>query len=143
MIAGQCQDVGDAQGCCAKQVALQRQTVPVPAGDLVDGLDPFPDKQCGRGRLPEVRRPEKLDDLLAGGGPCVFAAAGGETPDGAARALAGAKEVKLFVGPEGGFTKGELDFARSRGAVFMDLGLYTLRAETACLAAASALPLPL
>lgn len=96
-------------------------------------------KQCGRGRLPEVRRPEKLDDLLAGGGPCVFAASGGETPDGAAQALAGAKEVKLFVGPEGGFTKGELDFARSKGAVYMDLGLYTLRAETACLAAASAL----
>lgn len=96
-------------------------------------------KQCGRGRLPEVRKPEKLDDLLAGGGPCVFASSGGEGPDAAAKALAGAKEAKLFVGPEGGFTRGELDFARARGAVFMDLGLYTLRAETACLAAASAL----
>ncbi len=96
-------------------------------------------KQCGRGSLPEVRRPEKLDDLLAAGAPAVFAAAGGLSPDEAARSLGGPAELKLFVGPEGGFTKGELDFARSRGAVFMDLGLYTLRAETACLAAASAL----
>jgi len=43
------------------------------------------------------------------------------------------------VGPEGGFTKGETDFARSNGAVFMNLGLYTLRAESACLAASSGL----
>lgn len=96
-------------------------------------------KQCGRGFLPEVRKPEKLDDLLAAGGVSVFAAAGGQTPDEAAKGLAGTKELKLFVGPEGGFTKGELEFARSKGAAFMDLGLYTLRAETACLSAASAL----
>ncbi|MDA8243592.1 MAG: RsmE family RNA methyltransferase [Elusimicrobia bacterium] len=96
-------------------------------------------KQCGRGFLPQVRKPEKLDDLLAAGGACVFASSGGQSPDEAARALAGTREIKLFVGPEGGYTKGELDFARSRGALFMNLGLYTLRAETACLAAASAL----
>ena len=96
-------------------------------------------KQCGRGALPEVRKPEKLDDLLAAGGESVFASAEGAAPDEAARALAGKTDLKLFVGPEGGFTKGELEFARSKGAVFMNLGLYTLRAETACLAAASAL----
>jgi 16S rRNA (uracil1498-N3)-methyltransferase len=96
-------------------------------------------KQCGRGRLPEVRKPAKLDDLLTEGGACVFAAADGQPPDEAARALAENAELKLFVGPEGGFTRGELDFARARGAAFMNLGLYTLRAETACLAAASAL----
>lgn len=96
-------------------------------------------KQCGRGRLPEVRKPAKLDDLLAEGGPRVFAAAEGEPPDAAAARLGGPGELKLFVGPEGGFTRGELDFARGGGAAFMSLGLYTLRAETACLAAASAL----
>ena len=96
-------------------------------------------KQCGRGRLPELRKPEKLDDLLLAGGDCVFAAADGPAPEEAARGLAGKNAVKLFVGPEGGFTRGELDFAREKGAVFMNLGLYTLRAESACLAAASAL----
>jgi 16S rRNA (uracil1498-N3)-methyltransferase len=96
-------------------------------------------KQCGRGALPQVRKPEKLDDLLAQGGPAVFAAADGQPPDEAVKGLAGAGEIKLFVGPEGGFTRGETEFARGKGAVFMNLGLYTLRAESACLAAASAL----
>lgn len=96
-------------------------------------------KQCGRGLLPEIRKPEKLDDLLPAGGACVFAAADGKSPDEAARVLAGAPEIRLFVGPEGGFTRGETEFAASRGAAFMNLGLYTLRAESACLAAASAL----
>lgn len=96
-------------------------------------------KQCGRGVLPAVRKPEKFDDLLAAGGASVIATADGPSPDEAVKGLAGTAELKLFVGPEGGFTKGELEFARSKGAVFMNLGLYTLRAETACLAAASAL----
>jgi 16S rRNA (uracil1498-N3)-methyltransferase len=96
-------------------------------------------KQCGRGLLPEVRKPEKLDDLLLAGGPAVFATADGLSPDEVAGDFAGKTAIKLFVGPEGGFTKGELEFARSNGAAFMNLGLYTLRAESACLAASSAL----
>ena len=96
-------------------------------------------KQCGRGRLPELKRPEKLDALLAAGGQAVFAAAGGVPPAEAAAGLDPAAGIKLFVGPEGGFTRGETDFARSKGARFMGLGLYTLRAETACLAASAAL----
>ncbi len=96
-------------------------------------------KQCGRGFLPEVRKPARLDDLLAAGSLPVFASAGGVTADEAAGALSGREEVSLFIGPEGGFTKGELDFASSAGAVFMGLGLYTLRSETACLAGVSAL----
>ncbi len=96
-------------------------------------------KQCGRGRLPELRRPEKLDDLLSAGGAHVFASADGLPAGETADALPRGGALNLFVGPEGGFTRGETDFARSSGAKFMSLGLYTLRAETACLAAASAL----
>lgn len=96
-------------------------------------------KQCGRGVLPELRKPEKFDDLLTAGGASVVASPDGPTPDEAVKGLAGNNGLKLFVGPEGGFTKGELEFARSKGAAFMNLGLYTLRAETACLSAASAL----
>ncbi|OGR41654.1 MAG: hypothetical protein A2X35_12315 [Elusimicrobia bacterium GWA2_61_42] len=96
-------------------------------------------KQCGRGLLPAVRKPEKLDDLLLAGGVSVFSTAEGPAPDEAVKGLEGKTELKLFVGPEGGFTKGELAFARDKGAVMMNLGLYTLRAESACLAATSAL----
>ncbi|OGS12543.1 MAG: hypothetical protein A2234_06225 [Elusimicrobia bacterium RIFOXYA2_FULL_58_8] len=96
-------------------------------------------KQCGRGRLPEIRKPEKFDDLLLAGGAAVIASADGVSADEAARCLAATTGLKLFVGPEGGFTKGELEFARSKGAVFMNLGLHTLRAEEACFAASCAL----
>ena len=72
-------------------------------------------------------------------GASVLASPDGPAADEAVKGFAGNTGLKLFVGPEGGFTKGELEFARSKGAAFMNLGLYTLRAETACLAAASAL----
>ena len=96
-------------------------------------------KQCGRGRLPEIRKPEKFDDLFAEGGDSVIACAEGVSPEAAAGSLAGKTALKLFVGPEGGFTRGEQDFARSKGALFLNLGLHTLRTEDACFAASSAL----
>jgi len=45
--------------------------------------------------------------------------------------------VNLFIGPEGGFTPGEVEFARSCGIVPVTLGHRVLRAETAGLVAAS------
>jgi 16S rRNA (uracil1498-N3)-methyltransferase len=94
-------------------------------------------KQCGRGRLPALLPPARWDELFEG--PCVVASAGGLSPDRAAAALSGAESAKLFIGPEGGLTKGELDYAASKGAVFMGLGLHVLRAEDAAFAAVSAL----
>ncbi len=46
--------------------------------------------------------------------------------------------VNLFIGPEGGFTRSEVDFARNRGIDLVTLGSRVLRAETAGLVAASA-----
>jgi len=46
-------------------------------------------------------------------------------------------EVSIFVGPEGGFSPQEVDFARSRGIVPVSLGRRILRAETAGLVAAA------
>ncbi len=59
--------------------------------------------------------------------------------------------VNLFIGPEGGFTPSEVEFARDCGIVPVTLGSRLLRAETAGLVAASAIfyecgdldPLPL
>ena len=39
--------------------------------------------------------------------------------------------VSLFVGPEGGFSEGELDFAVSKGVGLASLGPFRLRSETA------------
>jgi 16S rRNA (uracil1498-N3)-methyltransferase len=46
--------------------------------------------------------------------------------------------VNLFIGPEGGFTRSEVGFARNCGIALVTLGSRVLRAETAGLVAASA-----
>lgn len=43
----------------------------------------------------------------------------------------------IVIGPEGGFTKEEIDIAKSRGLVVTSLGKRILRAETAAIAAAA------
>src|SRR5512140_2887295 len=48
MVPGKCQDIADAESRGPEEVALERQPVPVTAGQLKDRLYPFPDKQ-GRG----------------------------------------------------------------------------------------------
>ena len=94
-------------------------------------------KQSCRASFPELLKPQKFDDILAERlEPALIASAG--APDGfdaLAPGLAGAPSLKVFIGPEGGFTKGELEFAAGAGALFFSLGKYTLRAETAALAA--------
>jgi 16S rRNA (uracil1498-N3)-methyltransferase len=39
--------------------------------------------------------------------------------------------LSLFVGPEGGWSDGELEMARESGLAFASLGPYRLRSETA------------
>ena len=46
-----------------------------------------------------------------------------------------AKEVSIFVGPEGGFTEKEVDLAKSSGYTVASLGPLTLRSETAAIIA--------
>ena len=48
-----------------------------------------------------------------------------------------AKRVLLFIGPEGGFTKEEVDAATQAGAVSVSLGKRILRTETAAIAAST------
>lgn len=94
-------------------------------------------KQCGRAYAPELLKPQKFDDVLAEGlDPSLLACA--DAPGGfdtLAPKLEGAPSLKVFIGPEGGFTKGELEFAAGARALFFSLGKYTLRSETAALAA--------
>jgi 16S rRNA (uracil1498-N3)-methyltransferase len=46
-------------------------------------------------------------------------------------------KVRIFVGPEGGFSPGEIELARSRSIIPVSLGPRILRAETAGLVAAA------
>ena len=49
----------------------------------------------------------------------------------------GAKEISIFIGPEGGFTEDEVSQATSAGAIPVSLGENILRTETAAIAALS------
>ena len=49
------------------------------------------------------------------------------------------KHLALLIGPEGGFTDGEVERARSRGALTVTLGRRILRSETAAIVASTLL----
>jgi 16S rRNA (uracil1498-N3)-methyltransferase len=95
-------------------------------------------KQCGRAVVPEIAPPTKLPKLLEPAGPLLFmcvepklGAVGVETVgkgEGAVRVRP--VEATVLVGPEGGWTKGEVEQARTAGATLIHLGPRTLRAET-------------
>ncbi|HGY09594.1 MAG TPA: 16S rRNA (uracil(1498)-N(3))-methyltransferase [Oceanithermus profundus] len=93
-------------------------------------------KQSGRSRLPEVAPPVPLAALE----PVNF---GLVAHPGAARVLAGAAwpeagEAALASGPEGGFTKAEVEQLIGLGFLPVGLGPRILRAETAPLVLAAA-----
>ena len=55
------------------------------------------------------------------------------------RAQGAPVEISVLTGPEGGFTKGEIELARENGAVPVSLGPRILRAETAGIATVAAI----
>jgi 16S rRNA (uracil1498-N3)-methyltransferase len=106
-------------------------------------------EQCGRNRVPAVQPVRTLGEALQ----TTFACPQG-TPEAAARWLLGWRDaqpwagpppavqhITLLSGPEGGFTEAEEAAARAAGFATVCLGPRTLRADTAPLAALSALAL--
>lgn len=89
--------------------------------------------QCGRTRPPRVEPPEPLSAVLAGARGALLLADPTATVPPAFRA--GDDGITVLVGPEGGFTPDEILAARGAGFLGLPLGLRTLRAETAALAA--------
>ena len=98
--------------------------------------------QCGRNRVPNVADIAPLPAALAACGAdirLILAPGGGtrlsEMPLGPAQA----DSLALFVGPEGGWSAGELTAAQAAGLTALQLGPRVLRTETAGLAALAAL----
>ena len=89
-------------------------------------------KQSGRSRIPQLESPAPIEDIVKRPGrKIVFDAdhpvsAGGE-----------GGPVTLFIGPEGGWSEGELEMARANGCRFEQLGPRRLRAETAAIIASA------
>ncbi|HVR42079.1 MAG TPA: RsmE family RNA methyltransferase [Thermoanaerobaculia bacterium] len=90
-------------------------------------------KQSGRSVIPRLEPVIPLEQALARPGVNVILDPSGESsPPPAA-------SVRLFVGPEGGWSEEELDAARRMGAHSWSLGHRRLRAETAAIAGAALL----
>ncbi len=92
-------------------------------------------KQCGRAWFMTVTEPMDFHRALElPGARRLLALAGGAeltTGDGA--------DLRIFIGPEGGFTAGETQAAMHAGCVPVSLGPFVLRIETAAVAAAAIL----
>jgi 16S rRNA (uracil1498-N3)-methyltransferase len=88
-------------------------------------------EQCERLTIPALHEPQRLADLLAVWDPARRLAVAMERVPGPPPATEGA----LLVGPEGGFTRDELDVMRATPFIQpVSLGPRILRAETAALA---------
>ena len=90
-------------------------------------------EQSGRGIIPELGDPAGFKEALESAqknGPIVFFDSSGEEslrfPDG--------QTISVFIGPEGGWDKSELDLSKEIGVKIFSLGKLTLRAETAAIA---------
>jgi len=106
-------------------------------------------EQCGGSHMPELSAPQSLSQALAGmppGGITLFPWE--ETREPSLRAAledavsqAGGvdhvREVRLFIGPEGGFSSTEAALAERSGARLVTLGRRILRAETAAIVAST------
>ncbi len=102
-------------------------------------------EQCGRGRIPLLGLPMSFLDACDSAQGLRLLPWEGEDTVNLREALRGEEGrpsgepgVSLFIGPEGGFTQEEVEFARSRGILSVSLGPRILRAETAALVAATA-----
>lgn len=95
-------------------------------------------EQCGRSDIPAVREPVLLETALAELKDTVrlyFA----EQNESRTEAFPDSTPLGVCVGPEGGWTDEEKSFLKSKGVYPLNLHDFTLRAETACIAAAHTL----
>ena len=97
-------------------------------------------KQCGRNTLMEIAEPATLGDLAARHPAAVRLIAHPGSGPLSEKSLTTAgqpiAEIVAAVGPEGGFTPEEIDFAATAGFCQVSLGGHILRIETAAIALA-------
>jgi len=89
-------------------------------------------EQSERGRVPDVHEPAPLRSLLAPAAVLLYERADGRQRLGEVRVPA-----TIIIGPEGGFTPGEVERAEDAGVVVAGLGPRILRSPTVAPAAAA------
>lgn len=110
---------------------IAERTPADPTGKKLDRLERVAveaAKQCGRGWLLELGVGRGLDaGLDAPPGAALVAADGSGEP----YERSGAASIRSLVGPEGGWTEGELERIRGAGARVCSFGPHVMRIETA------------
>lgn len=98
-------------------------------------------KQCDRRTIPEIYRPERLDDFVRG--PCRLWGKRLLAHRDARMSIAEAtgSDVGILIGPEGGFSPEEIDLVIENGFQPVHMGRSVLRAVTAAITAAGILGL--
>lgn len=95
-------------------------------------------KQCGRTHAMAINAPVEIASLWRTP-PAHAIIADASGPSLLSLPSTPSDQVHLLVGPEGGFTQGELDHARAHGAHVASLGVHTMRIETAAVIGAGLL----
>ncbi len=88
-------------------------------------------EQSGRTRVPPVAWRESLEEVRLHGTSLLLHPHEAEPWPTARERLAGAGEVDILVGPEGGFTEDEVERLRARGCTPVAFGPRIMRTETA------------
>lgn len=94
-------------------------------------------RQCGRGDVPEIVAPMRLDEALARSTDvrCALAPGAARSLHDEVAAATRTASFGLFIGPEGGFDESELAQLVERGVGLVRLGSFVMRTETAATAA--------
>lgn len=97
-------------------------------------------EQCQRNLLPELAEPMTIREWVSEdrSGPALILQPGAK-PENLSSKLHGFQQLSLAIGPEGGFSDTEIEFALSKGFIGMPLGPRILRTETAPVAVISIL----
>ena len=100
-------------------------------------------KQCGRGKIPQVGGMLTFEKAVQcpaerGSAGIFFYECGGARLNDIP-GIADAKNIDVFIGPEGGFEPWEAELAQTNGIIAATLGTRILRCETAPVAAISIL----
>lgn len=98
-------------------------------------------EQCGRNRLPTLHEPIALSDYLSETGNNSLNLLLNPDAERSLKALppAAGQDIRLLIGPEGGFTGDEIELSEQAGFIGIRLGPRVLRTETAGIVALAAL----
>ncbi len=98
-------------------------------------------KQCDTPFIPRILPPEKFTQAVGEKVPSLLAYEAEHTHTLAwgMEQLHNPQEVRVYVGPAGGWTEEEVALAQGQGVLPVTLGVNILRAETACIAVAAKL----